>query len=189
MANAPVRKSKQTAPVAKAAAKPPGKTAAKRAGKAKPKINPLLVPWKGRFAMPPFKAIKPDHYLPAFETALKTHEREIDRIARARTRETFTNTIAALENAGRQLGRISRVFYNLTGSDTGPELQAIEREMAPRMARHSTAIVLNPDLFKRVSQLFERRAKLKLDDEQLRVLERTYTSFVRSGARLCSPAR
>ncbi len=171
----------------KSAARRGRTSVAKRPGK--PVANPLLTPWKGRFGLPPFKAIRPKHYLPAFEAALKTHEREIERIARARTRPTFTNTIAALENAGRLLSRISRLFYNLAASDTSPELQAIEREMAPRLARHSTAILLNADLFKRVNDLFERRGKLKLDAEQARVLERTHTAFVRAGARLDARAK
>ena len=183
----PARAQKTGARSGQPAAKRPRAGGPRKPGTAA--ANPLLGTWKSRFAMPPFKAIRPEHYRPAFDAAIKAHEREIDRIAHARTRPTFTNTIAALENAGRLLGRISRVFYNLTGSDTNSELQAIEREMAPRMARHSTAILLNADLFRRIDDLHQRRGKLKLDPEQLRVLERTHTAFVRAGGRLDARAK
>ncbi len=159
-------------------------TTAKSTVKSKPKANPLLTKWKSRLGVPPFKAIKPDHYRPAFDAALKAHEREIARISAARTRPTFTNTIVALEKAGAALGRVSRVFFNLASSDTNPELQAIEREMSPRLARHSTAINLDAGIFKRIDELHERRATLKLDAEQLRLLERYHKQLVRAGARL-----
>ncbi len=174
--------------MAKATTKPgkPSRKKAPRSKKAagsKPK-NPLLAPWTSRLRMPPFKALKPEHFRPAFDAALKEHEREIDKIAGARTKPTFTNTIVALENAGRSLNRVARIFFNLTSADTNPELQAIEREMSPRLARHTSAIMLNSDLFKRIADLYERRAKLTLDDEQQRLLERYHTNFVRSGAQL-----
>lgn len=151
--------------------------------------NPLTARWTARFEMPPFKTLKPHHFKPAFETALKAHEREIDRIASARTRPTFANTIAAMEKAGKLINRVSRVFFNLSGADTNPEIQATEREMAPRLARHSTQIQLNPHLFKRVDELFERRSSLKLDPEQLRLIERYHKGFVRAGARLDARAK
>ena len=152
---------------------------------AKPKAaNPLLVAWKSKLGLPPFKSIKPVHFRPAFDEALKLHEREISKISAARTKATFTNTIAALEKAGTALGRVARVFHNLAGADTNAELQAIEREMSPRLARHTTAIALDAGLFKRVDDLFQRRGNLKLDAEQMRLLERFHKQFVRSGARL-----
>jgi peptidyl-dipeptidase Dcp len=151
--------------------------------------NPLLAPWTTPFRMPPFAAIEPAHFEPAFTRALATHNAEIDAIADNPAAPTRENTLDALELAGRDLTRIARVFYNLTGSNTNPALQAIEREMAPRMAKHSTAIALNEKLFKRIDALWQARDSLGLDDEQMRVLERTHTSFVRSGANLSAEAK
>jgi peptidyl-dipeptidase Dcp len=184
-----------------------GKTASKRASsstKSTPKLaakagarqrepraapNPLLAAWKDDFAMPPFGSIRPDHFRPAFETALAAHKKEVQKIAGARTRPTFANTVAALEKAGRQLTRVARIFYNLTGADTNPDLQAIEREMAPRLARHQSDIQLDPKLFRRIDDLWQRRDKLTLDDEQRRVLERHHTGLVHAGARLDATAK
>jgi peptidyl-dipeptidase Dcp len=115
---------------------------------------------------------------------MTAHEAEVTAIARNPEPPSFANTIEAMEISGQSLTRVARVFYNLTGSHTNPELQAIEREMAPRLARHSTAIALNPDLYRRVADLWARRDSLGLDAEQLRVLERSHTGFVRSGANL-----
>ena len=151
--------------------------------------NPLRSEWTAPFAMPPFEAIAPRHFEPAFTSALASHEAEIDAIAQSAAPPTFANTIEALELAGRNLTRVARVFYNLTGSHTNPELQAIEREMAPRLAKHSTAIALNEHLFRRVDRIWESRDSLGLDAEQMRVLERTHTSFIRSGANLGPEAK
>jgi peptidyl-dipeptidase Dcp len=156
---------------------------------AAPDTNPLLAPWTTPFQMPPFETISPAHFEPAFTHALAKHTAEIDAIAESTAPPTRENTLDALELAGRDLTRIARVFYNLTGSNTNPELQAIEREMAPRMAKHSTAIALNEKLFKRIDTLWQSRNTLGLDDEQMRVLERTHTSFVRSGANLGADAK
>ena len=146
--------------------------------------NPLLSPWRAAFQMPPFGAIRPAHFRPAFTRALAESRREIVRIAKAKSRPTFANTIAALEKSGRALTRVSRVFFSLTSADTTPELEAIERELAPKLAAHWSAIMLDPKLFARIDDLFQHRDSLSLDAEQARVLERHHTGFVRSGARL-----
>ncbi len=136
------------------------------------------------FGLPPFDEIRPEHYRPAFERALAAHRAEIDAIVADPNAPTFANTIEALERAGRGLRRVGRVFWNLAGSDTNAELQAIEREMSPIMARHSSAIHMNSDLFARVDKLWQTRDVLGLNDEQARVLDLTRRSFVRAGAML-----
>lgn len=146
--------------------------------------NPLLADWNTPFEIPPFSDIKPDHYSEAFEIALKQSETEIDAIASNGDAPSFTNTIEAMELAGEALNKVSSTFYNLSGSHTNPDLQAIEREMAPKLAAHSSKIMLNADLFKRVDALFETRETIGLNAEQIRVLERYHASFVRSGAKL-----
>jgi len=102
--------------------------------------NPLLVPWPTPFGVPPFSEIKPEHFRPAFEQALAEHRAEIDRIAKDPAGPTFENTIAALENSGRTLDRVSCVFWNLASAHTNDELQAIEREIAPKLAQHCSAL-------------------------------------------------
>jgi peptidyl-dipeptidase Dcp len=151
--------------------------------------NPLLAPWRDPFGVPPFGKIHPEHFSPAFNTAIKEHAAEVDNIAKAKSRATFANTIEALEKSGQSLTRVARVFYNLTGADTNPKLQKIEREMSPKLAEHSSRITLNQALFRRINDLYERRTELGLDAEQLRVLERHHLGLVRSGARLDAEGR
>jgi len=115
--------------------------------------NPLLAEWTTPFQLPPFEAIKPADFEPAFSASIAAHTAEIDAIADNPASPTHINTLDALELAGRALTRVARVFYNLTGSNSSPELQAIEREMAPRLAKHWTTISLNEKLFKRVDAL------------------------------------
>ena len=151
--------------------------------------NPLLASWTGPFEVPPFAEIAPEHFVPAFDVTLARHDGEIARIASSTAKPTFKNTIEALELAGRDLSRVGGVFWNLTGAHTSEPLQAIEREMSPRMAAHFSAITSNTELFARVTDLHARRDKLKLTPEQRRVLERTHLGFVRSGAKLAAKAK
>jgi peptidyl-dipeptidase Dcp len=151
--------------------------------------NPLLSGWNTAFEMPPFEAIKTEHYRPAFEDALREHESEIAVIAENPEPPTFSNTIDALELAGKSLNRIGGVFWNLTGTDSTEELRAVERDLSPILARHYAAISLNEGLFARVAALYDQREGLTLTSEQARLLELTYKSFIRTGAKLEGAAR
>src|SRR5205085_10746667 len=86
--------------------------------------NPLLAPWTGPFGLPPFAEVRAEHFAPAFAAAMREHLAEIDAIAGAAAASTFENTIATFDRAGRVLGRIEALFYNLTSSETSPALQA-----------------------------------------------------------------
>jgi peptidyl-dipeptidase Dcp len=144
--------------------------------------NPLLQPWTEPFEAPPFDRIEPGHFRPAFDIALKDHRAEIDAIAANPALPTFANTIDALERSGRSLDRVAKVFFNLTGAATNDELQAIEREIAPVLARHRSDIYLSEALFKRIDALEADEDKLGLSPEQARVLERYHLDFTRAGA-------
>ncbi|MFC2253222.1 M3 family metallopeptidase [Labrys portucalensis] len=144
--------------------------------------NPLLARWSTPFEAPPFADIRTEHYHQAFETALAENRTEIDTIAGNEAEPSFDNTLAALERSGRSLDQVASVFFNLAGSNTNDELQAIEREMAPILSRHHTAIYLNDALFRRIDAVFARRAELGLSPEQARVLDRYHTAFRRAGA-------
>jgi peptidyl-dipeptidase Dcp len=128
--------------------------------------------------------MRPDHFRPAFDQALADHRAEIDAIAENPASPDFENTIAALERSGRNLERVASVFFVLAGADTSDEIEAIERDISPLLARHNNALYLNRALYARIADLYARREALSLDAEQARVLERYHTRFVRSGAAL-----
>ena len=151
--------------------------------------NPLLQPWQTPYGLPPFELIHSEHFVPAFAHALKAHRADVDAIADNAEPPTFANTVAAFDRSGRELGRIQRLFFNLASSETSPALQAVEREMSPRLAAHYSAINLHAKLFGRIDGLHQGRGKLALNPEQLRLLERVHLNFVREGARLSSEAR
>jgi len=151
--------------------------------------NPLLAEWKDAFGLPPFGAIAPAHFRPAFDQALASHRAEIDAIAANPAPASFANTIDALETGGRALDRICNVFFVLTGADTSDEIEAIEREVSPLLARHANALYLNRVLYARIADLYARREALGLSPEQARVLERYHTRFVRAGSALEKPAQ
>jgi len=151
--------------------------------------NPLLQPWTTPFGLPPFEAIRPEHFVPAFEQAMRAHRAEVDAIAGSREPPTFDNTLAALDRSGRALTRIEQVMFNLAASETSPALQAVERQMSPRLAAHRSAIHLDAQLFARIDALMQQRGDLGLTPEQSRLVERIHLDFVRAGARLSGAAR
>ncbi len=151
--------------------------------------NPLLAPWVGPFEAPPFAMVQADHYRPAFEAALAENEAEIAAIAENPDAPSFSNTIEMMERSGESLDRVCSVFFNLAGTDTTDELEAIEMAIAPVLSRHNSAITLDPKLFARVDSLWQRRGDLGLTAEQARVLERTYIRFVRAGGALMPEAK
>jgi peptidyl-dipeptidase Dcp len=151
--------------------------------------NPFFAPWSTPFEIPPFAQIAPEHFRPAFDRALDMHNAEIGMIAGRGDTPSFANTVETMERSGRDLRRVSSVFFNVSGSHTNDALQAIEREMAPRLARHRSAIFMNEALYARFVALFERRGSLSLSEEQGRVLDRYHTIFIRAGAQLDSEGK
>src|SRR5664279_33308 len=151
--------------------------------------NPLLTDWTGPFGLPPLPAIKPEHFRPAFDRALAAHRAEIGTISANPAAPSFDNTIEALEKSGHDLDHVSNVFFVLAGADTGDEIEAVEREVSPLLARHSNALYLDRVLYARIAALYGRRATLGLTAEQARVLDRYHTRFVRAGAALDKPAQ
>jgi peptidyl-dipeptidase Dcp len=149
--------------------------------------NPFFAKSPLPLQAPPFDRIGDDHYLPAFTEGMRQHRAEVRAIATNREPATFANTIEALERSGEVLTRVSKVFFNLTESNTNPTLQKVQAEVAPKLAAHSDAIYLDPELFARVQQIHAGRTSLTA--EQQRLVERYHTAFVRNGARLDADAQ
>ena len=113
-----------------------------------PAANPLLARWTGPYGgVPPFDKVKVEHFKPALEAAMAENRREIDAIADNPAAPTFENTIAALEDAGRPLSDVDTVYGVWASTMNGPEFQAVEREMAPKLAAFDDEITQNEKLF------------------------------------------
>lgn len=151
-------------------------------------IHPLTA-WQGPLGLPDFTRIGDDDFAPAFDAALKEHEAEIEAIAGNKDAPTIDNTLQALELGGEALDRVSSIFWCRAGAHTNDTFQALERDISPKMSRHFSAISMNERLFARIDDLYQRRKSLKLDAETLRVLEKTWKGFVRSGAKLSADGK
>ncbi len=151
--------------------------------------NPLLESWDAADALPPFARVRAEHFPPAFAAALAAHAAERHAIAHDPAPPTFDNTVAALDRAGRALSRIELLFWNLAASETSPALQAVEREMSPRLAAHHNATLLDGALFARIDLLHAQRGELGLSAEQAKLLERVHLDFTLAGARLAPEAK
>ncbi len=146
--------------------------------------NPFSQPSTLPYQLPPFDRVRNEHYRPAFEEGMRAQRAEVRKIAEDPAEADFQNTIVALERSGQMLGRVAGVFFNLNASNTDPQMQQIDSEIAPLLQAHEDAIYLDPALFARVAAVHRRRAGLKLDGESLQLLERYHIEFVRAGARL-----
>ncbi len=147
-------------------------------------MNPFFTTYATPYEVPPFDVIKNEHFKPAMEEGIRRHAAEIEAIANAKEVPTFENTIVAMDNSGALLDKVTTVFYNLNSANTNDSIQTIAKEIAPELSKHSDNISLNAPLFVRVKKLWDNKESLKLDAEQSQLLEKTYKSFVRSGANL-----
>ena len=145
--------------------------------------NPLLSPPSTPYSTAAFDAIAPAHFLPAIKQSIALANQEIVEI-KNQALPTFENTVAALDRSGKALGVISSIFFNLNAAETSDEIQKLAREISPLLTSHANDILLDKDLFDRVSQVYHSKEKLSLSAEQHTLLQKTYNSFVRNGAML-----
>ena len=146
-------------------------------------MNPFAHRSELPYELPPFDAIRDEHYLPAFYEACQQQLDEVAAILESGA-PSFENTIVALEKSGRMLFRVLSVFYNKSSADTNDQIDAIEAELAPKLSAHTDAINLNAELFERIESIHEIRHELNLDAESVWLIERYYRDFVHAGAKL-----
>lgn len=147
--------------------------------------NPLVAEWTGPYGgIPPFDKIRVGDFEPALEAGMKKHLEEIDKIASSPEPASFKNTIAAMERAGKMLDRVQRIYSIWSGNMSTPEFQAVQREMAPKLAAFSDKIIQNEALFKKIEAVYNSPHKSQMTAEQQRLVWLHYTNFVRSGAKL-----
>jgi peptidyl-dipeptidase Dcp len=169
-----------------ARAAPPGPPAALPPAPAPaPAPNPLLDPWAGPYGgLPPYDRVKVEQFKPALEAAMEQNRREIAAIAGSAEAPTFENTLAALEDAGRTFDRVETIYGVWASTMSSPEFQAVEREMAPKLAAFSDEITQNEALFRRIEAVYNAPDKARLTPEQQRLAWRRHTNFVLAGAKL-----
>jgi len=151
-----------------------------------PASNPFAKPSTLPFQYPAFDKIKNEDFAPAFEEGMRQQSAEIDAIANSKAAPSFQNTVVAMERSGQLLNRVSTAFFSLVGANTNDTLNALDKELAPKLAAHSDTIRLNEKLYKRIKTLYDKRASLHLDPESAYLLQRYHTDFVRAGAQLSS---
>jgi peptidyl-dipeptidase Dcp len=150
----------------------------------------LLSPWRGPYGgVPPWNEARPDRLQPAIESAMALQLAAIDRIAADPRPADFENTIAALEESGRELERVLTIFGVYTSTLSDPAVQAVEREMAPKLAAFFDQITQNAALFARVAAVYASRERAGLTAEQQRLTWLHHKNFVRAGARLDAAAK
>lgn len=146
--------------------------------------NPFFNAYQTPFEVPPFDKIKNEHYLEAYKVAIAEHEQEIEAIVNNKEKPNYENTITAFDNSGKLLHSVEMVFDNLTEANTNKEMQKIAEEVATLNSKHNDKINFNKKLFERIKTVYDNKARMNLNIEQINVLEKYYTDFVRGGAGL-----
>ncbi len=147
--------------------------------------NPLLAPFPGPFGLPPFDRIRDADFAPAFEVALAEARAAYAAIAADPRPADFANVVGAMERAEQTLAQVGGVFWNMVGADSNDARQAIESDMAPKLAAFSSSVLLDPALYARLKAVPE----AGLGQEEARVLMLYRRAFRRAGAELDGPAR
>jgi len=146
--------------------------------------NPFFTEYRTPFQVPPFDLIDTSHYLPAYTKGIEEQQAEIDAIVNNPEPPDFENTILPYDKSGRLLRKVSSVFGSLNSANTNPGMQKLNRKISPMTTRHRDNISLNEGLFNRIKTVYESRLTSGLDSDQIRVVEKYYTDFVRNGANL-----
>lgn len=146
--------------------------------------NPFSAEWGTPFGVPDFGKVKPEHYRPAFDEGIKLHKKEIAAIIDNEAAPTFANTIRAMELSGPMLDRVIQVFFAMRSAMTTDEIEAIAKDVAPKLSKHRDEILLDDRLFRKVEAVYRQKDTLGLTPEQRQLLEEHRKSFVRGGANL-----
>ena len=147
-------------------------------------MNPFFQQSPLPYQYPQFDKIKDSDFAPAFDRGMLDNSKEIDAIANNPATPSFDNTIIAMEKAGQLLGRATTVFFNLSSANTNDALDKLDADYSPKFAAHFDSVYLNAKLFARIKTLYNSRDTLGLDAQGVRLVERYYTDFMRSGANL-----
>jgi peptidyl-dipeptidase Dcp len=155
-----------------------------------PDPSPLLAPWPGGYGgTPPWDKVKPAMFPPALDAAMAELRKETLAIRDAATPPSFKSVIVPMQNAGETMDRVQAMWGVFTSNLADKQVQAIDREYSPKLAAFYDELTLDPKMFARVKAAYDGRASQKLDAQQLRLLERTYRSYVRRGAALSDAQR
>ena len=146
--------------------------------------NPFLGEWTNPYGIPDYSLIKEEHYEPAIEYAIKEQNKEIAAIINNQEDPTFENVIGAYEKSGALMDKVVGVLFNLSETDTNPNLQVIVDNALSMMTEHSNNIFMNSDLFEKVDHIYKSKDDLNLTREQEMVLEKMYESFQNNGISL-----
>lgn len=146
--------------------------------------NPLLQEPDNKYEIPAFSKIKYADYTPAVQLGIAQQKKEVEAIINNPEEPTFDNTILALDNCGQDLEKATAVWGLLQGTDNTDELEKVTEEILPLLTAAEDEIAMNDKLFARIKKVYDKRETLGLNTAQMRLLEKKYKNFVRSGALL-----
>ncbi len=144
------------------------------------RTNPFLTEWNTPYGIPPYDEIEIDDYIPAIKEGIAQQEKEVAAITSNTEAPTFENTIAAYEQSGEILAKVSGVLHNISETDRTDELDSVMEIAIPMLTQHGDNLSFNKALYERVATLYK-ADQSGLTREQQMVLKKLYEGFERNG--------
>ncbi len=146
--------------------------------------NPLIKNSPHKHGAFPFEEIKQEHFLPAFEFAIKDAEKYIENIINNTDSPTFENTALPMETCTELMSSIANAYFNLMGAESNNEFKELAQQISPMMSAFSNKVNLDAKLFERVKYLYDNIDEMNFNDEQIRLVSESYKGFILNGALL-----
>lgn len=150
-------------------------------------LNNLNKPWREQFELPCFDSICTSDFLPALHEAIGLAKENIKIIVQDSAPPNFSNTVEALETSDLVLSRLTALFFNLVGTNSNSELEAIQVEFVKNLSTFYSEVSMNKEIFFRLNEIDKTNSNLTLTSEQLRVLDLYQRDYIRSGVNLSGP--
>ena len=144
-----------------------------------------MTEWTGPYGgVPPWRSINSKDFVPAFEKAIEMAKADINAIAEQTEAPTFANTMVEMEKAGEALDRLQSIFGVYTSNLNVGDIGNMETRIAPMMSQYGDWVTQHAELFKRVETVFNSEEMKTATVAQNRLVDDSYKTFVRNGAKL-----
>lgn len=136
-----------------------------------------------RYFVPDFSKVGHEDYLPSLDQQIEKAKKLIEGVTKS-SDASFSQVFDNMERDLSPMSDLSLIFFNLLHAHTDEKLQSIAPEFSKKLTEFDNYVNTHPGMFALVENLYNKKDTLNLSSEQLRLLETTYKSFIRNGAKL-----
>lgn len=145
--------------------------------------NPLLTTPSAPHGAYPLDTVKAEHFIPALKEAIEESKKKLEAFKKNSATD-FHHVIVEKSDITEKVDYIAGIFFNLHSAECSEDLDKISPEVSEILTRFGNDISLDPVIFAKVKACYDSRFDQGLDKEELTIIEKSFKSFVRSGAML-----